>query len=188
VPPAAVDGRVRVLWNNWYARRYLIRDSYLRHIDRAERTIVFAHSYFVPDGKMRRALKRAIKRGVKVRLFFPGLSDVPIVKRAMEAYYAHYLDWGIEVREWPGTMMHMKVALFDDGVFTIGSYNLDHRSLKKNLELALWISQTPCTERLRHQLEEDWHKSVPITRETWRDRTWAQRLREWVAFRLRKSF
>ncbi|MCC6810226.1 MAG: phosphatidylserine/phosphatidylglycerophosphate/cardiolipin synthase family protein [Deltaproteobacteria bacterium] len=186
--PAALDGRVRVLWNNWYARRYAIRDSYLRHIGRAERSITFAHSYFVPDGKMRRALKKALERGVKIRLLLPGLSDVPIVKRAMEAFYAKYLELGIEVREWPGAMMHMKVAVFDDAHFTIGSYNLDHRSLRKNLEVALWISQTPCIEKLMQNLAADWQASVAITQEKWVRRTWLARLREWVAFRLRKSF
>jgi cardiolipin synthase len=186
--PLGNEGRVRVLWNEWYLKRYVVRNAYLEHIRKASRSIFIAHSYVVPDLKIRRALRKAIARGVKVRMLLPGLSDVPIVKRAMESFYARYLQWGIEVREWPGIMLHTKVAVFDDAVFTIGSYNLDLRSLTKNLEISLWCSGSPVTQVIAKSLEADWEKSTPVVAEKWEMRTWFRRVREWIAFRMRKQF
>jgi cardiolipin synthase len=181
-----LPGRVLVQTNGWLTRRYSIRNAYVRAIDRSERDILLAHSYFVPDLKLRRALRRARKRGVRVRLLLPGMSDVPIVKRAMESLYDRWLRLGIEIREWPGSMMHLKVGTFDGEVLSCGSYNLDDRSLRKNMEVALWVSRSPVVQDMLTRLDSDWQKCHEVTTQQWQKRTVIRRFREWIAFRLRK--
>lgn len=181
-------GQVWVQDNAWYSRRYLIRDTYVREIRRAQRTIELAHAYFVPDAKLLRALRAAVQRGVRVRLLLPGPSDVPIVKRAMEALYESYFRWGVELREWPHSMLHSKLAVFDGEVFTCGSYNLDDRSLRKNLELVVWVRGCEAVRTVSADFEANWQAAAPVLARLWARRSWWQRLRERVAYYLRKRF
>jgi cardiolipin synthase A/B len=192
LPPETRDRRldqptfIQLQSNALLRRRYTIRNAYVRAIKAAEREIIFAHSYFVPDLEIRRALKNARQRGVRIRLLLPGVSDVPIVKRAMEALYAKWFEYGIEVREWRGAMLHLKISVFDGRVFGCGSYNLDDRSLRKNLELALWITGTDEVKKLVERLEVDWARCQEVTPANWHERPLLRRMREWIAFRLRK--
>src|SRR6185503_10648067 len=78
-----------------------------RHaVNQARRRIWIANPYFLPPRSFRKALRRAARRGVDVRLLLPRRSDSPIVLRASQRSYAYYLRSGIRLFEWPGAMMH----------------------------------------------------------------------------------
>ena len=85
------------------------------------------------------------ERGARVRVLIPARSDVPVVQFASEALFDTLLRHGVELWILPGTMLHAKTAIVDDEFTTIGSYNLDERSWRKNLEINLAVQD----ERLR---------------------------------------
>jgi cardiolipin synthase len=176
---------VWVLANNWRRRRS-IRREYVVRIARAKRSVDIANSYFVPDGGVRRALFRAVARGVRVRVLVPARGDVPIVQFAVEALFDQLLRHGVEVYAIPGPILHSKIAIVDDEFATIGSYNLDERSWRKNLEVNLAVEDAPFARYVREWFEHDLKTAIRIDLTTWRARSTVRRGAEWVAFALRK--
>ena len=133
--------------------------------------------YFYPHGRMLRVLRRAVKRGVRVRLLFPQKTDVPAARWAARGLYGRLLRAGIEVWEYKPAMMHAKLAIADDTVIA-GSANLDIRSGMINYELVAVVNDPALAARARADFEEDLRQSVRIRLEEWRKRPLLQKLKE----------
>ena len=116
-----------------------IKAAYLRAIKTAESSIRIANPYFSDDDVIRE-LCNAAKRGVNVQVVLPAENDMAILKRASEAYYPDLIGAGVEVYEYQGRMAHQKVATIDGKWATVGSSNLDDRSLRINDELNLVVT------------------------------------------------
>src|SRR6185436_10310979 len=82
-----------------------------------------------------RALSRAAKRGVDVRVIVPAHSDVEAVKYAGRAQYEKLLTAGVRLYEWQEGMFHAKTAVIDGAWSTTGTFNFDYMSLRYNLEV-----------------------------------------------------
>jgi cardiolipin synthase len=178
-------GKVYVLASLRRSRRNLRRE-YLTRINRAQSSIEIANSYFIPDREVRNALFRAVLRGVKVRVLVPTKSDVAVVQFALEALYESLLKKGVQVYCFPGPMMHAKTAIIDDRFATIGSYNLDERSWRKNLEVNVAVDDTAFATYVRQWFDRDLVRATRIDLYEWRARPIVRRGIEAVAFALRK--
>jgi len=176
---------VYVLATHWRTRRSVHR-AYVERIRGARRSIDLANSYFVPDRLVLRGLLRAARRGVRVRVLVPEKSDVPIVQFAVEAAFDVLLRRGVEVFALPGRMLHSKTAVIDGWFSTVGSYNLDHRSWRKNLELNLAVEDESFAADVTAAFEEDLEHARRIDLRLWRERPGLRRGIEWVARRLRR--
>jgi cardiolipin synthase len=176
---------VWVLASQWRTRRSIHRE-YVVRIGRAQRRVDIANSYFVPDRSVRAALFRAIARGVPVRVLVPSQSDVPIVQFATESLFDTLLRHGIELYALPGVMLHAKTAIVDETFTTIGSYNLDQRSWRKNLEVNLAVEDREFARYVRGWFEHDIGNATRIDLATWRERSYARRGLEWLAFTMRR--
>ncbi len=86
------------------------------------------------------ALKKASNRGVKVRIMLGRVSDVRVARSATRYLYGWMLRNGIEIYEWPSTVLHAKVAVVDNCWTTIGSYNLNFLSVFESIEANLEIA------------------------------------------------
>ena len=93
---------------------------------------------------------------------------------------------GIEIYAMPGPMLHAKTAIIDDEFTTIGSYNLDERSWRKNLEVNLAVLDAPFARYVRGWFEHDLSRSRRIDLATWRTRPWTRVGAEWLALTFRK--
>lgn len=191
-PPADVHllsrRRTRPVWvlvSPWRTRRGMHRE-YVRRISRARERVDLANSYFVPDRRMRAALFRAAREGARVRVLVPGKSDVRAVQFAVEALFETLLRHGVEVWTLPGTMLHAKTAIIDDEFTTVGSYNLDERSFRKNLEVNLAVEDREFARHVRSWFERDLARATRIDLATWRRRSLARRGLEWAAYALRR--
>jgi cardiolipin synthase len=111
-----------------------LRRRYLKAIGGARVRVLLAHGYFMPDRHLVRSITAAARRGVRVRLLLPSRSDVPGTTSAMRRRYRRLLKAGVEIREWPNSIMHAKVAAVDGLRLLLGSFNLDPLSLA-NLEV-----------------------------------------------------
>ncbi len=175
VPSTVGNSYVWPAANQEILHRYHIRSSYLAAIRSARKEVLLAHAYFLPDQRFRRALASAALRGVSVRILVPGASDVPPVWYASRAGYGTLLRRGVRLFEWQGPILHSKVAVVDRLWTAIGSYNIDHRSLRHNLELNLHVLDAEFASRVAEIVEGDMGRSTEITRDKWRLRGWSHR-------------
>jgi cardiolipin synthase len=154
-----------------------VRHMYRLLIGRAARGIDLAMGYFYPHGRLLRTLRRAVRRGVRVRLLFPLKTDLPVTRWAARGLYGRLLRAGVEVWEYLPAMMHAKLAIADDRVIA-GSANLDIRSGMINYELVALVNDAALAARARADFEEDLRQSVRIDLATWRKRPLLQKLKE----------
>jgi cardiolipin synthase len=173
-------GRVRFLESGPEDPGQPVRRAYGRMIRRAKRDIDLAMSYFFPPGRVLRALKQAVRRGVRVRLLFPEKSDVPITRWAARGLYGRLLRAGMEVWEYRPAMLHAKLAIADDTVIC-GSANLDIRSTWLNYELVAAVTDAGVAAKARAEFEKDLAEAVRITIDDWKRRPLIQKLKERVS-------
>jgi cardiolipin synthase len=180
--------RTRSVWvlaSPWRTRRSLDREYRVR-IRNARERVDIANSYFIPDLRVRSALFHAVRRGARVRVLVPDKSDVPVVQFAVEALFETLLRHGVEIWALPGTMLHAKTAIIDEQFTTIGSYNLDERSWRKNLEVNMAVENVAFARHVRSWFERDLASATRIDLSTWRDRSFTRRGFEWMAFAMRR--
>ncbi|MCG8557286.1 MAG: phosphatidylserine/phosphatidylglycerophosphate/cardiolipin synthase family protein [Proteobacteria bacterium] len=177
---------VRVLSNDFVHERWLIRRAYLRQIRAAKSCITLANSYFIPDKAVRRALGRAARRGVRVRVLVPGRSDVAAVQHASKRLYGTLLKRRIEVYEFTGSVLHAKSATIDDRWCTTGTFNFDHRSWRFSLEVNVAIEDRAAAAALRRRLERDIEVSRAVTLAAWRARPFGDRALQELFYALRR--
>ncbi|MFT3835481.1 MAG: phosphatidylserine/phosphatidylglycerophosphate/cardiolipin synthase family protein [Myxococcaceae bacterium] len=126
--------------------------AYLRSIDTAQKQINIASPYF-SDPDVVAHLKDAVKRGVDVSVVLPKTNNQKFEQDAERAMYKDMIAGGIKVYEYAGRpMAHDKVATFDGKLATIGSSNLDARSLGNNDEANVWSDDPKVAATLNEQL------------------------------------
>ena len=154
VPPNAVHANVRasLLLRDNLRRRAIIERAYLRAIGRAHQEILIANAYFVPGGRMRRALVSAAKRGVRVCLLLQGRYEYFMQYYASRPVFGALLRAGVEIHEYAPSFLHAKVAVIDGRWATVGSSNLDPLSLLLAREANVVVEDRGFAMRLRERL------------------------------------
>lgn len=161
-----------------------IKLSLIKHIRNAEHRAWLATAYFIPSWKIRRALRRAVKQGVDVRILLPGpLTDHPGVRHAGRRFYAGLLRNGVRIFEYQPRFLHNKVFLCDHWV-SIGSSNLDRWNLRWNLEANQEIDDQGFAASIAAMFEADLAHSEEMHYSEWRRRPWYRRLLEWFYGRI----
>jgi len=177
VPPDSAQlGRVVI---SHMSHREEVKRALLKHVNNAEHWVWITTPYFVPSWKIRRALRRAARRSVDVRLVLSGPhTDHPAVRHAGRRFYYRLLKQGVRIFEYQPRFNHGKAYLCDQWC-SIGSSNLDRWNMTWNLEGNQEIDDQGFAERLRHLFEEYFEDCVELRFENWRQRPWHRRLLEW---------
>jgi phosphatidylserine/phosphatidylglycerophosphate/cardiolipin synthase-like enzyme len=171
-------GRV-ALSAGWH--RSVLANSVVHRIETARQHVWMMSAYFVPSRRFRKALRRAVRRGVDVRLFVPGpLTDHPWVRHAARRFYGKLLRNGVRIFEFQPRVLHAKMILCDDWV-SVGSSNLDRWGFKWNLEANQEIEDRPFANTVAAVFEEDRGQSLELDPRQWPRRGWLNRFREHVA-------
>jgi len=134
--------------------RSRIERAYSQALGEARRDVIVANAYFLPSGKIRRALVNAAQRGVRVRLLLQGRYDYFMSYHGTRALYGDLLASGVEIYEYQSSFLHAKVAVVDDHWATVGSSNIDPLSLLLAREANVVVSDVAFTTALRAQLEQ----------------------------------
>jgi cardiolipin synthase A/B len=184
IAPAG-DARVAVVANSELRERFAIRRAGLFAAREGRRRIVLANPYFVPDLGILRALENGVARGLDVRLLVPRFSDSRVVDFAARSVFETLLRAGVRIWRSPA-FIHTKLLAVDDAFVSIGSYNLDHRSLAYNLELVVNILDGPCNAAAVAMLEEDMAASTELSLAAFSRRSWFVRVLERLAYALRR--
>src|SRR5439155_16352371 len=124
-------------------------------------------AYFLPAGRIRRALTRVARRGGRVQLILAGKSDVLVSQLAGQSLYRRFLKAGVEIYEYQPQILHAKLIIIDDVVY-VGSANLDQRSLKINYELMIRLQKPEIAEQARAVFANTLRHCRGITFEEWR--------------------
>ncbi len=151
-----------------------LRCIYAGLFDGAKASIQITTPYFVPDHRTQRSLVEAARRGVEVSLLVPQKSDVPIARWAGRAAYARLLAAGVRIHEYRPRMLHAKTATIDGEWATIGTANMDYRSLLLNYELSLITRDERVCHLLQAQFDDDLRQSTEIGASAWRQRKWTE--------------
>jgi phosphatidylserine/phosphatidylglycerophosphate/cardiolipin synthase-like enzyme len=148
----------------------------LAEIGKARERVWVATAYFAPTRRLQRALKKAVRRGVDVRLLLAGpCNDHPAVWHAGRRFYGRLLRGGIRIFEYQPGFLHAKMVLCDDWA-SIGSSNLDHWTLRWNLEANQAVMDPSFASRLADLFRTDFARSAEWTVGAWRQRGRGHRL------------
>ena len=160
----------------------VMRRFYVGAINRAKDSIKLLNPYLTLTHSVKKAIKRALKRGVKFEVMLAEKSDIPLTPDC--AFYN--LHWmmkkGAEVWIFQGGFHHTKVIMVDGKFCTVGSTNLDARSLRWDYEENAIIIDKPTTHELSTLFDRDKQRSFRLTRANWK--TWksrGQRFKCWFA-------
>jgi cardiolipin synthase len=141
-------------------KREIFRAQYAA-IERARRSICIETPYF-DDDTILRALVRARRRGVDVRVIFPARNDSGVMQINNSLVTGDLVRNGIRVFAYPG-MTHVKAAIYD-GWACVGSANFDKMSLHVGQDLDIAFSDPPTVDRLQRELfDKDFARSREIT-------------------------
>jgi cardiolipin synthase len=167
-----------------FTQRRAIERAYVEAIGRATERIDIACSYFYPGRAFRRALRKAARRGVRIRLLMQGKVDYRLAGLAARVMYDEMLTRGMRVFEYTPAFLHAKVAVVDGRWATVGSSNIDPLSLLLNLEANIVVLDEAFVAQLSARLDEAFAASAEITAPPVRPglRGWLSRgLVAWVA-------
>jgi cardiolipin synthase len=184
-PPPAVDpphARAMLVVRDNLRHRASIERAYRRAIGHARDEIIIANAYFVPGGKMRRALVSAARRGVKVRLLLQGRYEYFMQYYAARPIYGSLLRAGVEINEYSPSFLHAKVAVIDGRWATVGSSNLDPLSLLLAREANVVVEDVEFATQLRDCLVKTMEQAGRVMNpEEYSHRPLRQRFMEGIA-------
>jgi cardiolipin synthase A/B len=157
----------------------------LRQDLRDAKSVQLMVAYFLPSWRLRHDLMRVVRRGGRVQLILAGKSDIYLSKLAAQSLYRRLLRAGVEIYEYQPQVLHAKLFVVDDAVYT-GSSNLDTRSLQINYELMIRFAGGEIAGPARAIFAETLERCRRITREEWRQsRTFWQGMKQrWAYFLL----
>ena len=185
LPPAPPAGHMRGAVAACEAGRG--RNSFyralVRAVDAARHRVWITMAYFVPTRRLLRALVHAARRGVDVRLVLPGESDAWAPLHAGRSHYGRLMHAGVRIHERQGALLHAKTAVIDGVWGTVGSANLDWRSVMHNAEANAIVLDAQFGARMEEMFLQDVAQSREVTLDTWHRRGVLQRMREGLARR-----
>ncbi len=150
-------------------------------INASQRSVQLTMAYFAPGPDLIDALCAAARRGVAVSLVLPGRSDVTMVLHAARSRYAQLLEAGVQIHEMSHAVMHAKTAVIDGVFSSVGSSNLDWRSIVGNNEMDVIVLGDDFGEQMQALFTRDLATSTPIEPRHWAQRGLGQRLLEGLA-------
>lgn len=188
IAPSAGSAHAALVLRDNVRNRSRIEQAYRRAIGNAQHEVILANAYFLPSGKLRRALVHAAKRGVRVRLLLQGRYEYFMQYHAARPVYGALLAAGVEIHEYTHSFLHAKVAVVDGQWATVGSSNLDPLSLLLAREGNVVVQDATFALALKERLEvamaEHGRVLDPVT---YAGRPLYQRLLDGVAYSLMRA-
>lgn len=138
---------------------------YLNLINRAKEYVYITTPYLVIDHSLTMALTSAAKSGVDVRIITPHIPDKKMVFEVTRAYYRELLIAGVKIYEYEPGFIHSKNFVVDDRYATVGTVNMDYRSMFLHFENGVLLYDTPSVVDVRVDFLNTQHKSLQITLE-----------------------
>lgn len=158
-----------------------MRRIYAKAIESAENKVQIINPYFTPTRIIKKAIKKATEKGVDVEIMIPGKSDIGFTPDAA-FYIANRLrKKGAKIYIYNGGFHHSKIMMVDSIYCTVGSTNLNSRSLRFDYEVNAFIFDDETTEELISIFQEDKEDSTLLTSEIYKKRSIWKKFVGWFA-------
>ncbi|MGN1015298.1 MAG: cardiolipin synthase [Butyricicoccus sp.] len=136
---------------------------YLNLIKQSTRFVYITTPYLIISDEMGRELTMAAQRGVDVRIITPGIPDKKVIYRVTRSYYADLASHGVRIYEYTPGFLHAKQMLSDGVAATVGTINLDYRSLYHHFENGVLLYQCPAVQDIQKDFEQCFSVSREVT-------------------------
>lgn len=136
---------------------------YMNIVKNAKRYVYFTTPYLIISDEMSRELRLAAKRGVDVRIITPGIPDKKMVFRVTRSYYAELVRDGVRIYEYTPGFIHAKQCVCDDEVATVGTINLDYRSLYFHFENGVFLYGCGAVGEIKKDFDETFPICCEVT-------------------------
>ena len=159
----------------------VMRRVYAKAIETANNKVQIINPYFTPTNIITKAIKKALDKGVKVEIMIPGKSDIKFTPDAA-FYIANKLrKEGADIYIFNGGFHHSKIMMIDSIYCTVGSTNLNSRSLRYDYEVNAFIFNQETTNEMTTLFNKDKENSTLLTRDVYLKRTPWKRFVGWFA-------
>ena len=149
---------------------------YLNLINRAKKYVYITTPYLIIDYSLTMALTSAAKSGVDVRIITPHIPDKKTVFEVTRAYYEELLEAGVQIFEYEPGFIHSKNFVVDDLYATVGTVNLDYRSMFLHFENGVVLYDTPSVADIRDDFLDTQTKCLMVTETECRLVPWYRKL------------
>ncbi len=144
---------------------YLAESVYLNIIKNAKHYVYFTTPYLIISDEMTRELGLAAKRGIDVRIITPGIPDKKMVFQVTRSHYSNLVRQGVRIYEYTPGFMHAKQCVSDDHTATVGTINMDWRSLYLHFENGVFMYDCSCIANIKKDFEQTFKISCEVTEE-----------------------
>ena len=159
----------------------MLSHAYAMSIYAAQHNVHIVNPYFVPTSSIRKALKRALKRGTEVDIMISAKSDIPFTPDASLYAVQKLMKKGANIYLYNGGFHHSKIMMVDDLFCTVGTANLNSRSLRYDYETNAFIFDKQFTRQLNNVFEEDILHCTQLTPEMWKKTSAWKKFKCWFA-------
>ena len=147
----------------------------------AKQKVYLVTPYLIPPDQIVSALKTAALSDVDVRIIIPGKSDAVMSMWSSLSYIEELLEAGVKIYFYEGGFIHSKYLIADNVFTSVGTTNIDFRSIETNFEINAFMYDEEFTRRMEHVFRIDLESSRQLSLEEWRNRPWHHKLRESLA-------
>lgn len=157
-----------------------VENIFLNIINNSKKHLYIATPYFIPNKKIVDSIKNASKRNVDVKILLPHIPDKKIVQYANRSFYKELLESGVKVYEYKKGFTHSKYIV-SDNISTVGTANLDYRSLYFNFECMNLSYNTGIEKKIKEEFEKDIKDAICINLNDVNNQNIIEKIRECIA-------
>ncbi len=139
------------------------KNVYMNLIAQSQERLYFLTPYLIISDEMASALRLAAKRGVDVRIITPGIPDKKTVYAVTRSYYAGLVSQGVRIFEYTPGFCHAKQCICDGKIASIGTSNLDYRSLYHHFENNVLLYGCEAVEKIAEDFESLFPQCEEVT-------------------------
>jgi cardiolipin synthase len=159
----------------------LLEETHLQSIRSAKDRIRIINPYFLPTSAVRKELKKAIARNVKVEIMISAKLDIKFTPDGVFHAAHKLMKKGADIYIYNSGFHHSKIMMVDGKFCTVGSANLDYRSFRHDYETNAFIFDKKITGELNDIFDADISNSTKMTPEVWKKRSLWKRFVGWIA-------
>ncbi len=131
-------------------------EVYVHILNHAKKYVHIMTPYLILDNGMLDTLTRAAKSGIEVCIIMPHIPDKWYAFAVAKTYYRELIEAGVQIYEFTPGFVHAKIFVSDDDTATVGTINLDYRSLYLHFECGVFMYRNPVV----YEIEKDFQETL----------------------------
>lgn len=138
-------------------------EVYFHILNHAKKYVHIMTPYLILDNEMLDTLTRAAKSGIEVCIIMPHIPDKWYAFAVAKTYYRELIEAGVQIYEFTPGFVHAKIFVSDDDTATVGTINLDYRSLYLHFECGVFIYNNPVVRDIENDFQKTLEKSQRVS-------------------------